>query len=297
MRARFEKVTPNRDRSFFIEERRMARFDAPWHFHPEIELTLILESRGRRFVGDRIEPFREGDLVLVGPHLPHFWHNEGRQPPGSRAHSVVVQFPSDLLETELGGQPEFAAVRRLLERSSRGLVFTGRAAAAATARLRRLPRLRGLSALLELLGILDVLATSRSARPLSSAAYAPDLDRSSEARLARVYAYLMRRFADDVALADVARIAAMTPEAFSRYFKRATGRNLIDFITELRIDYAGRLLRDTDQKVGAIGVAAGFPTISNFHRRFRAATGRTPLAFRRAYHADAAVPDRFSSSE
>ncbi|MGH8019505.1 MAG: cupin domain-containing protein, partial [Opitutaceae bacterium] len=102
MRARFEKIPSDPQRSFRATDLRLPRFDAPWHFHPEIELTLILASRGRRFVGDRIERFAEGDLVLLGPNLPHFWHNDQKQRSEvTTAHAIVVQFSPDFLGADL----------------------------------------------------------------------------------------------------------------------------------------------------------------------------------------------------
>jgi AraC-like DNA-binding protein len=283
MRPRFEKISAGSDCSFRVEERTLARFDAPWHFHPELELTLIVASRGRRFVGDSIEPFAEGDLVLLGSNLPHFWHNEGQQPPAGKAHSVVVHFRADFLGTDIWTKPEFAAMKRLCARASRGLHFSGAAARQASAQIQVLPSLNGLARLLALLTICDRLAGARAVRPLASAAYEPSLDTRDEERLARVYAFLVRNFCDQLSLAQISRVAAMSPEAFSRYFKRVTGRNVSVFLNELRIDHAGRLLRETPRRVTDIAAAAGFPTLSNFNRRFRKRTGCTPRAYRQAF--------------
>ena len=283
MRPRFEKIQAGLDHSFRVDERRLARFDAPWHFHPELELTFIVASRGRRFVGDSVERFAEGDLVLLGPNLPHFWHNEGRQPPGAKAHSVVVQFRGDFLGPDLWTKPEFAATERLCTRAARGLHFSGAVARQVSARILTLPRLAGLARLLELLALFDLLAGARNARLLASAAYEPNLGLHDEERLGRVYAFLMRRFREPLSLAQIARVAAMTPEAFSRYFKRVTGWNVSVFLNELRIDHAGRMLRETSRRVADVAGEAGFPTLSNFNRRFRGRTGFTPLAYRSAF--------------
>ncbi len=293
MRARFEKVSVDPTRSFHAEERRIARFDAPWHFHPEIELTLIVAGRGRRFVGDCIEPFVEGDLVLLGPNLPHFWHNEGRQSRDAQAHSVVVQFRPDFLGPEIFARPEFASVQNLFRRAARGLRFSGRSAHRISTRLRTLVRLEGLPAVLELLATLHLLAQARNVRPLASAAYEPSLDRHAEQRLARVYAFLMRSFQERLSLAQIARVASMNPEAFSRYFKRATGRNVSVFLNELRIDYAGRLLRETTRRIGDVATEAGFATLSSFNRRFRARMGCTPRKYRHVYSEPTPPPPAF----
>lgn len=283
MRARFEKIPLDHARSFRIEERQLPRFDAPWHFHPEIELTLIVNGRGRRFVGDSSERFSEGDLVLLGPNLPHFWHSDEHGTRRLRAHSVVVQFPYEFLGPELWCKPEFAEVEKLIRRSARGLQFRGPDARQAAARLRALTTLKGLPALVELLSILEFLAHARRTRPLASSAHVPSLDRRSEQRLARVYDFLMRNFRERLTLAEIARVGSMSPEAFSRYFKRATGRNLSVFLNELRTDYASRQLRETNRLVSDIAVEAGFPTLSSFNRRFRERMHCTPRAYRREH--------------
>jgi len=284
MRARYEKITPDHDRSFHVAEQRLARFDAPWHFHPEIELTWIVESRGRRFVGDSIAPFREGDLVLLGPDLPHLWQNEGPQERGSRAHSIVVQFGTGFLGREIYDRPEFQNIRRLFEAAGRGLEFSREYSRGAAEDLRALCKLSGLRALTRLLELLDRLSGDRKAKLLTSACYAPVLDRRKEARLARVYGYAARHFRERVTLPGLARAAAMSPAAFSRYFKRSTGRAPSDFLNDLRIEHACRLLRESPRTVADIALETGFSTLTNFNRRFRERAGTTPREYRRAFH-------------
>lgn len=283
VRARFEKVAIPSSRSFHIAERRLSRFDAPWHFHPELELTYIAESRGRRFVGDSIEPYAEGDLVLLGPNLPHFWHTEGPQSRGAKSHSIYVQFHQDFLGRELWSRPEFGSLRQLLLRSARGLVFPSRVVETVAPGLHQLVHLTGLPALLKLLELLHVLAEARSPRPLASAAYEPSLDVRAEDRLARVYDFLTKNFQEQLTLRQIAQAASMTPEAFSRYFKKASGRNVSVFVNELRIDYAARLLRETTARIGDISAQAGFVTLSSFNRRFRERMRVSPRVFRKAY--------------
>lgn len=284
MRAQLEKITPKRDRSFLLAERELPRFDAPWHFHPELELTLIVSSRGQRFVGDSVEPFREGDLVLLGPNLPHFWHNP--EPSSGRlltpAHSVVAQFLPESWGDAFWTMPECARIQRLFSRAARGLKFSGKAAVQTADRLRALGRLPGLPALLELIAILDVLAADRSARPLATLAYAPNLQSRTNQRLGRVYEYLIGHFCEPITLAQIARVAAMTPPGVSRYFRRTTGRNVSVFLNELRIDHAAQLLADTDRSVADIALSSGFPTLSNFNRRFRGRLQLTPREYRQA---------------
>jgi AraC-like DNA-binding protein/quercetin dioxygenase-like cupin family protein len=291
MRARFEKVADDPQRSFQVREWRLERFDAPWHFHPEIELTLIVEGSGRRFVGDRIEPFEAGDLVLLGAGLPHFWQSGGQ----ASARSVVVQFRSDFLGAAVWEQPEFQRVRNLIARSGRGLHFTGATAREVADGMMTLPALTGMAGLALLLALLDRLAGARRSRPLASAGYAPALNRQAEERISRVYAYAAEHFRDEVALADLARAAAMSPASFSRYFKRTTGRAPSDFLNDLRVEQACRQLRESDHTVTRIATDAGFATVTNFNRRFRERMGTTPREYRLTF-VETPAPVRFSAA-
>src|SRR6516162_360079 len=149
MKARIERVSAGPAASFVCRRRVDARFGFAWHFHPELELTLIVRSRGRRFVGDSIEPYEDGDLVLLGPNLPHTWHSDaGRQ---GRHEAVFCQFSPDFLGRAFLESPELAGVGRLLERSARGLRFGGRTQKAVARRMEGLDRLEGLPRLAALM--------------------------------------------------------------------------------------------------------------------------------------------------
>lgn len=283
MRARFEKVITDPRRSFHVHERRLAKFDSPWHFHPEIELTLIVKGRGRRFVGDSIEPFAEGDLVLLGPNLPHFWQSGETKAKGRHAHSVVLQFHHDFLGEEIWALPEFAAIQRLVGRASRGLHFTGGIARKVARSMILLPTLSGMAALTHLLTMLESLSRVRNARTLASLSFDPALNRKTEKRLSRVYRYAADHFQEPVTLPQLAKVAAMSPAAFSRYFKQVTGRAPSDFLNDLRVEHVCRLLRESDRSITEIAASSGFSALTNFNRRFRERTGTTPRDYRHSF--------------
>lgn len=283
MRALFEKVPTDPSTSFHVVERKFARFDAPWHFHPEIELTCILESRGRRFVGDSLEPYREGEVVLLGPNLPHFWHTADAENPHIRAHSIVVQFTPDFLGDQIWFCPEFLAIRRMLDLAVHGLNFSPNRSKSAIKMLRELSGLKGVAALSLLLKTLDWLAKDRKAQRLATLSFAPVPDRRKEARLARVFEYAAKNFRGKITLAELAKVASMSTAGFSRYFQRANGRSLTIFLNDLRISHACQLLRETSRTVLDIALESGFPTLTNFNRRFRIHTNITPREYRRAF--------------
>jgi len=284
MRALFEKVTPPAQESFFCKEFLCPRFESPWHFHPECELTLIVESSGRRFVGDHIATFQEGDLVLLGPDLPHFWYSEPAT--DQRAHSVVTLFRLDFLGAEFLGKAELGPIRRLLAKAARGLQITGLTQKKLLAPIRKLPRLSGMPRLLGLLSVLDALARApgRDLQPLSSAGFIPLLDPLDEPRMNRVLGYINREFgACHLNQPEAARLANLTPAAFSRFFKRKTGKSFSTFVNEVRVGHACKLLLESELNSTEICFASGFGNVSNFNRRFRKLKETTPSEYRREW--------------
>lgn len=291
MVAQYEKVTADKPRgsSFFCREFTAPVFTAPWHFHPECELTLILESRGRRFVGDSVEPFDAGDLVLLGPNLPHCWINSPagssarRGRPGARA--VVAQFSDGLMLQDDGA--ELAAVRALLtRRAPRGVHFSGGRAGRLSERLRRLPDGRGLARLLELLVILDELAhlPPRAARLLTSEGYVPRLDAEQAGRLERVCRMVSAGYAEKISQPQAASLAGLSPAAFSRFFRRKMGKTFVDYLHGVRVGEACRLLIEQDDlSIAEICYACGFGNLSNFNHHFRRLQGVGPRDFRRRH--------------
>ncbi len=287
MRAQFEDVHWTGHESFMVRCFDLPRFTVPWHFHPEPELTLILEGSGDRCVGDHLESFGPGDLVLLGGNLPHYWHShapsQGRPVRRTeRARAVVVHLREQALFSSLLAVPEAAAWKRLIDQSRRGLSFEGRHAPAASRALRRLPEVSGSRQLLALLEILQILAEgSAEAKPLAGEHYLPACDHHAADRVRRVYQYMYAHLAEPVGLDDLARAAGMSSAAFCRYCRRVTGRTPTRLLSELRITHACKLLTDTTLSVSEAAFASGFQSISNFNRVFQQLKGMNPQAFRR----------------
>ena len=286
MRAQFEDVRWTDNESFLVRAYDLPRFAVPWHFHPEIELALIVEGSGDRCVGDHLEPFEDGDLVLIGPNLPHYWHsNTTTDAPAKgrgRARAIVIQLKEDSLGKRFFELPETEAWHRLLEHSRRGLAFDTHASAAVSREMQRLLKLTGTQRLIGLLGILQRLADALPVtRSLASEHYLPDCDHRTGDRVRKVYQFLYAHLSEPIGLDDVARVAGMSPAAFCRYCRRVTGRTLTRLIAELRVTQACKLLTDTDQSVSEVAFASGFQSISNFNRVFHELRGENPMSFRR----------------
>lgn len=282
MKANVERIAAPLDASFVCRRRREASFPFFWHRHQEVELTFIAASRGRRFVGDSIADYGPGDMVLLGRNLPHTWHCERVK--GAQADATFVQFAEDFQGPEFFARPEWTRVRGLLERARQGLQFDGRTRERAGERLLGMPRLDPARRLIALLEILEELARARPCAVLSSLPYeAPHLP--DEARIDRVCRFVNARFREEIAQPEAAKIAHLSAPAFSRFFKRATGRSFTGYVNALRVGHACRELIETERSVAEIAFDAGFGNLSNFNRRFRELKGLNPRDFRRQFHA------------
>ncbi|HEV8245065.1 MAG TPA: AraC family transcriptional regulator, partial [Polyangiaceae bacterium] len=252
---------------------------------PEYELTLIDRSRGLRLVGDSIAAYREGDLVLLGPNLPHCWISDAGAKGGAR--TVVLQFRRDCLGEMFFDKPEFDGVRRLFARARRGIQFHADGNAACADELHRLTRDRGASRIVRMLAVLHRLVLRRDVTLLSSPGFQPAIDEQVVSRMDRVHRYLVEHLDREIRLAAVARLLGMSEPAFCRYFKRHAGKPLMRFVNELRIGNACRLLMDEDKSVAEACYGSGYNNLTHFNRQFSKLMGVSPREYRRDY-ADAA---------
>jgi AraC-like DNA-binding protein len=284
--ARFEEVPDLAGHSLGVFRYERPRFERGWHYHPEAELTLILESSGTRLVGDHIGDFAPGDLVLLGPNLPHVWRTD--RPPtrgGGRARSIYVHFHAEWF-TQITLLPELDDVRKLLARAGRGLWFGGASRDEAARRIEALHGCHGLRRLTAFWELLQILAEAQMVVPLSSVGFAPVLDEAAGARIRRVHQYVYEHFRTGIVHADLARAAGMSPSALSKFFRRTTGRTITEFITEVRVGEAARCLIDTDDYVSEIAFAAGFESLAHFNSVFRRLKQMNPSRFRELHHTE-----------
>ena len=286
MRPIVQHIETRAGRSFLLERYRpRGGWAFNWHGHPEFELTLIERGRGRRLVGDHAGDFADGDLVLIGPDLPHTWQSVPRGRAGGRSAAVVAQFAADWPARAGLGLPEHVATRRMLARASVALRFTGKAAADAADDLAAaidLPPARQATALV---GVLCRLAAVRGPQPLATPAFAVRAvrqGRQSDALLDRAAAHVAACLDAGrcPAQAEVAARCRASPSSFSRAFRRATGRTFTAYLHEARVARACRLLIETDAKTTALALDSGFENLSNFNRVFKRLTGATPSAYR-----------------
>jgi len=280
MKAKFEKVVAGEGRLFAAFESWGARFQVPYHFHPEVELTGIIEGHGSRIIGDHIEPFAPGDLVLIGAHVPHLYASTDSSPARMRAGSVCLQFLPEVfgplyLESHDGMQ-----VKRLLGRAARGLSFSGRVAKEVASRMRALVQGDGPGRYGRLIDLMEMLARCERARVLATPRFNPVSGQREASRVSRACGFIQQRFGEDITQAEAAAHVALSPSAFSRMFRAGTGLTFTAFLTGVRISEACRGLLETDDTIARIAFRCGFNNLSNFNRRFLEVKGLTPREYR-----------------
>ena len=287
MNALFEKITINEQNSLLVRRFQMPYFDVPWHYHPEYELTYIVKGDGRRFVGDHVESFTAGDLILIGPDMPHFWRSDEEyyEPASSlKAEWVVVQFPNAFSQDVLANLPEAGAVSSLLHRARYGMRFSPDATEAIAQGIVNLTKESGLSQVLSILSILDQLANDRDAHLLASDGYQLAPGTAETERMKRVLEFILNNFREEIRVEQIASVAGLAPAAFCRYFKKRTRKSFIEYLNEMRISHARKLLTNSDLSVGQAGLECGFNNVSHFHRQFKLHTGMTPLRYQTLSH-------------
>ncbi|MGZ0153543.1 AraC family transcriptional regulator [Kribbella sp. WER1] len=276
MKPRYERPGVTDGSTFVSFVRCEDSYDFAWHFHREYELTLITAGSGTRYVGTTVERYEPGDLVLLGPDLPHTYASS--QP----SEAAVTQFRHDFLGPDFFDLPQFGAIRQLLSGSSRGLYF-GTVAAELQSDVARLPQLVPADQTVRLLDVLSRLANGPTPTPVTGAGYAAAPSTVVRDRVDVVCRYLQETHTEPVHLDEVAALVHLTPTSFSRFFRRALGCTLTDYVNQLRVETASRLLTTTALPVTDVAARSGFRNLANFNRRFRELKSMRPTQYRAAH--------------
>ncbi|MGO9418532.1 AraC family transcriptional regulator [Roseiarcus sp.] len=252
---------------------------ARWNYHPEYEIHLIAESSGKMFVGDHIGAFGPGNLLLVGPNLPHHWVSDLN--PGERitGRDVVLQFSSRFTEDARKVFPEFGNLLPVLEESRRGIEFFGDDARDCGELLLKMGDCHGLARIALFIALIERMVAAKARRVLASETYRPEAIGGADAQIGAVIEYMFANV-HDVRMSAAAAIVGMNESTFSRHFKKMTGANFVDCVRKIRIAKACTLLESDSLGVTEICFECGFQNISNFNRAFRREKGMTPREYR-----------------
>ena len=284
MKELLEEIKLNPHESFYIGIFQDHIDKSHWHYHQEFELSFITEGSGKRIVGDSIEEFHPGDLIFIGPRIPHVWLSEEshrRQHSGRTLESVYMLFNNDILPAGLTLLPEFDHVRKAIKLSERGIMITGNTLNEVSRIMLQLPYLNRMKRLMFFYEIMDLIGMSDSFAYLASADYIKTKFETTNTRINRIHEFLMKNYQNDIDLDEVAGIAHMAPASVCRFFKSSTGLTVFEYLNKIKIDYSCQLLLNTDLNIVDISYDCGFNNLSHFNKQFRKFIGKTPTQFRK----------------
>lgn len=280
-KANLEKIEPMGGSSFFMSYNKapLLCHQDFWHFHPEFEIVFVPHGQGRRFVGQKISRFDEGDLVLLGPNIPHNAFNFGFE--STEYEEYVIQFKGDHIERMADGFPEFCRIDGLLSRAKTGIAIKGEARHRIGALIKIMFTLNPFQRLMQLFLVLREMSLVPEVEDLEAGEFL-SINTTHISRIKQVYQIIQKEYQHELSTRQVAGELAMTESSFCRWFKNATGKNFKQALTEVRVQKACALLMHSDLSVASIASQCGFNNISLFNRFFKEITGITPNKYRKS---------------
>ncbi len=277
------KVIPPIQKSMVVKGDEIA-WNNPWHFHPEIEIIYCIKGKGTNFIGNSISTIEEGELLLIGKNLPHTRQRDKDHyltNPDDTPESIVVQFREEFLGKDFFTIDEFRPVAALLSRALHGLKFKGAGHPEAIDKLYVLRDCDPAEAVIELLGILHILARSQDYAYLNHVPYPTESNENVTRKINTVYSYTIENFRNPISLDDVAALTHHSVSAFCRYFKTHTRKSYFQYLSEVRIAYACKLLMEGNLDISEVCYASGFNNFSNFHKQFKRIVRLSPGEYRK----------------
>ena len=286
MKPLLEKSIESLNQSYLVKKLQEPFFDPNWHFHPHYQLFTVIKGTGTRFIGDDIRHFEEGDTVFLGPNMPHLWRSDRNyfeKESQLQTEGIVVYFKEDFLGTDFFEKPEMFAIKNFLKNSERGLDISGTLGEEMVRDLNELLGLTGFEGISKLLNILHKLSVTNDYQYISSSNYTNTHKISETERMRIVHEYVLKHFKENINLSTVASLSNMTEAAFCRYFKSRTNKTFSDFVKEIRIGNACKILQDENKSISQTCYESGYNTVSNFNNQFKSLKGVSPLQYQKLY--------------
>jgi AraC-like DNA-binding protein len=286
MKLILRKVDPGHEHTFSVREDIYPYLYNYWHYHPELELTYIRKGSGNRLVGDSTEPFSDGDLILVGSNLPHMWRSDiAYFQPNSTLHieAIAIHFAEGFLGDKFTSAPLLGPLKDLFVQAKRGIKISGSAAPAIRQKMEELLAASELKRIGLLLQILDMIIDDDKKVLLTSSAFISSHEIGKKDKIDMIVSYTLANFQKPLSIKEVAEAAHLSQHSLCRYFKTRTLKTYGEFLAEIRIGQACKMLIDNKLNIAQICYECGFNNLSNFNRQFKAIMKTTPAAYSRSY--------------
>ncbi len=286
MKPQLLKVCAGPASSFSVRQDLVPYINNRWHYHPEIELIHFKEGNGTQFIGDNIKPFRSGDVLLVGADIPHYWsfHDNYFEDKCVASPDVrVAHFCENFWGRQFLELPENQSVKLLLERSKRGIQVSGKTRELIADLLENMLTFHGTKRIILLMEALSIIANSNEIQVLSSIGFQQNLKETENDRINSVYQYSLSNYKRKIQMEEIAGVANMSPNSFCRYFKSKTRKTYSNFLIEIRVGIACKLLLENRISIKQVCYESGFHNFASFHKYFKMITNKTPLNYQREY--------------
>lgn len=271
------------DKSFVVFNERGSHFPCPWHYHPEFEFVLVNRSTGKRMVGDHIGHFEPGDLVLMGPNLPHVWVNDSQfleKKKHDAADGTVLHFKPDFIGQSIFNIPEFSSLIEILNISSRGIHIYGEEKNRIANIMNNMIFESGLKRLASIFEIFDIICYMKDYKLLASPNFVNN-NLKEASRHSKINDYILRNFHNQITLREVAQEAHMATTTFCNFFKEQYRMTFIEYVNQIRIGHFCKIISQQDKSILEAAYTCGFNSIANFNRQFKKVKGMSPSEFKR----------------
>jgi len=290
MKPLFTQIGKTPRESLIVVKRDVPYWDTPFHFHPECELVYTLSGTGKRIIGDKIEVFGPGDMVFLGPNIPHVWYSDPafyQKDADLHSIAIVLYFSKNIFGDNFYHLEESQLLKEFFSKAERGLKISGDTHEQVADLLTKMNESSGLQKIVYLVQVLDCLTASKDTEALASITYKNSYDTKDNHKIDEVFLYLNKNFMRDISMPEVAELCHMTPQSFCRFFKSRTKSTFVDFLNDIRISHARKLLMESDdQTIAEIAYLCGYKNLSNFNKLFKIKTKLTPKEYKRNLRAD-----------
>ncbi|MEN8138272.1 MAG: AraC family transcriptional regulator [Bacteroidota bacterium] len=278
----YERISVPEKQSFISRKIELDYNDHQIHSHKNFELNMIISGVGRRIVGDNISNFKNNDLVLLGPNLAHSWELLDKEK-NETPTSITTHFYENIVDTDIFRIPELNSIKELLNQANVGIQFKGKKLVQIRKEIEILANLKGLDKYIQLLKVFNHLLHFDNIEFLSlKTEHNPKLDKDKE-KLNKVYEFVFTNIQEGIILKEVASHVAMAPTSFCRYFKKKTNSPFMQYVKNVRIKMATKMLIETDKTITQICYDCGYKNLANFNHYFKETTGKTPSEYRRCF--------------
>jgi len=278
----FENIYVPNQHSFISREIELKKNTARVHSHKNYELNYIVSGSGKRIVGNNISGFEKNDLVLMSPNIPHCWeilNTEDKKP----ASCIVIHFYENLITSDYFNKPELEGIAKLLREAESGIFFYGKKIEKIVPLLKELTQQSGLRSYIGLLKIFDLLLSIENKKYLSKTPYVVSGFNKDLKQVNKVYEYVFKNIQEDIKLKDASKLLNMAPGSFCRFFKKKTEMSFMEYVINIRIGFASKLLAETNKQISEIGYECGYNNLANFNHYFKKVMEKTPSDYRREF--------------